>query len=179
MKTVGVLGGGQLAWMLAIAAEGLGVPFWAGTDEAQAPVQQVASARVVSTVDTLLAQVEACLFENEWVDVAPLQSWVDRIAFLPALPTLSAMVDKFHQRQTMAALGLPIPAFRAVHTGAELIQAGRDLGIPSSLNPGATATTARAPPSLPTKPLPSRPGKRWAPPRRSPRPMCPTKRNWP
>ncbi len=130
MKTVGVLGGGQLAWMLAIAAEGLGVPFWAGTDEAQAPVQQVASARVVSAVDTLLAQVEACLFENEWVDVTPLQSWVDRIDFLPALPTLGAMVDKFHQRQTMAALGLPIPAFRAVNTLAELAQAGRDLGYP-------------------------------------------------
>ncbi len=130
MKTVGVLGGGQLAWMLAIAAEGLGVPLWAWTDEAQASVKQAASARVVPEMDTLLAQVEACVFENEWVDVTRLQSWVDRIAFLPSLSTLSAMVDKFHQRQTMQALGLPIPAFRAVNTLAELAQAGRDLGYP-------------------------------------------------
>jgi len=130
MGTVGVLGGGQLAWMLAIAAEELGVPFWAGTDEAQAAVKQVASARVVAAMDTLLAQVGACLFENEWVDITPLQAWVDRVTFLPSLATLGAMVDKYHQRQTMQALGLPIPAFRAVNTGAELAQAGRDLGYP-------------------------------------------------
>ncbi|MFQ3679356.1 MAG: ATP-grasp domain-containing protein, partial [Pseudanabaenaceae cyanobacterium] len=126
MKTVGVLGGGQLAWMLAIAAEELGVPLVVWTDEAQAPVRQVSSARVVTEVAALLSQVDACLFENEWADLSSLRG----PEFLPDLATLAAMVDKYQQRQTLQALGLPTPDFRAVNTANEVSQAGHDLGYP-------------------------------------------------
>ncbi|NJK61269.1 MAG: hypothetical protein HC918_14990 [Oscillatoriales cyanobacterium SM2_1_8] len=128
MKTVGVLGGGQLAWMLAIAAEELGVPLVVWTDEAQAAVKQMPSARVVKSVGALLSQVDACLFENEWADFTPLPE--SNPEFLPDLGTLAAMVDKYQQRQTMQALGLPTPDFRAIHTAEEVGQAGQALGYP-------------------------------------------------
>ncbi|WP_448380230.1 5-(carboxyamino)imidazole ribonucleotide synthase [Gloeomargarita sp.] len=120
--TVGVLGGGQLAWLLAQAAQDLGIPLWVHTPRPDDPAVVLAGNHLAGTVIAawddptglaqLLTHCQVITFENEWVDLAWLaQQAPPQVAFRPSLASLSPLLDKYHQRCYVKSLGLPVPEF--------------------------------------------------------------------
>lgn len=152
MKRVGVIGGGQLAWMMGGAAKKLGVQLVVQTPSIEDPAVAIASQQfshvglslngngnsngnsnskvngsiykdflVQARVDDAMGTVELAkksdviTFENEFVDLEALTSLAERgVCFRPRLEALAPLLDKFHQRQYLADLGIPVPKFMAL-----------------------------------------------------------------
>jgi len=140
-QKIGVIGGGQLAWMMAIAAKHLGIELTvqaASPDESAVTVaDRVIYGRVDDAIATtkLAEHCQAITFENEFVDLVALQKLIDspsdrRVLFLPKLETLAISVDKLNQRQHFREHHIPTPEFYNVATEVELLGAAEKLGYP-------------------------------------------------
>lgn len=140
LNKIGVIGGGQLAWMMAIAAQQLGIDLTVQAANAQEPAALVTDRLVIGGIDDfpatreLAAVSEAITFENEFVDLDRLSELESEgVKFLPRLETLEILVDKYYQRQHLKQLHIPVPNFLVVNDEQELIQAAGILGYPSVL----------------------------------------------
>jgi len=116
--TIGAVGGGQLAWMMAIAAKRLGASLVVQAPNPGDPAVSEAAAWLTAEIDdaTATAQLadrcQAIAFENEFVDLDALQPLADRgAAFIPPIHSLRPLLDKYEQRCYMREIGLPTPQF--------------------------------------------------------------------
>ena len=134
-QPIAVVGGGQLAWMLAAAARDLDLPVQVQTPAADDPATSLAAAVIqaplqdVEATRRLAAGCSAVTFENEWIDLdalAPLAA--AGVSFLPSLDSLQPLLNKHDQRQLLQRLGLPSPDWRLL---ADL--------LPQRLGAGAVA----------------------------------------
>lgn len=140
-QKIGVIGGGQLAWMMAIAAKHLDIEL---TVQAASPDDSAVNVadRVVygevadaSATAKMAEHCQAITFENEFVDLVALQELIDyssdrRLLFLPKLETLAISVDKLNQRQHFRNHDLPTPEFYGVENSTQLFAAADRLGYP-------------------------------------------------
>ena len=115
-SSVGIVGGGQLAWMLAEAARRRGVELHVQTPGAQDPAVALATSvvqadvRDVQATRELASRCSAISFENEWVDLDGLKALEDGgVCFVPALEALRPLVCKRSQRELLQRLNLPSP----------------------------------------------------------------------
>jgi 5-(carboxyamino)imidazole ribonucleotide synthase len=115
---IGVIGGGQLAWMMAVAAKDLGVELSIQTAEIAPIAGKFAKEIVHASVDDaagtqLLARFcDVITFENEFVDLTELGKLAaDGVCFRPSLAALAPLLDKYTQRCYLRDLGLPVPQF--------------------------------------------------------------------
>ena len=113
---IGIVGGGQLALMLAEAARQAGVELHVQTPRADDPAAAVASGVVLAPLDDMTAtaalaeRTDAISFENEWVDVEALQQLeATGVRFVPKLGALRPLVSKRSQRELLDRLQLPSP----------------------------------------------------------------------
>lgn len=118
---VGVIGGGQLAWMMADGAKKLGVHLHVQTPSQQDPAVAIAQSTILAPVDDaaatseLAAKCDVITFENEFVDLAGLSKLAEQgVCFRPRLEVLAPVLDKYHQRCYLRDIGLPVPQFFAV-----------------------------------------------------------------
>jgi len=118
MKHVGVIGGGQLAWMMGNPAKKLGIKLLVQTpsyyDPAVSIAQEVIFAAVndASATAILTAHADVITFENEFVNLDALFLLAQQgVCFYPKLATLVPLLDKYHQRKYLQSLGLPVPQF--------------------------------------------------------------------
>ncbi len=118
IKRVGVIGGGQLAWMMARAAKSLGIELVVQTPEATDPAVAIAAETILAALEDtaataqLAARCDVITFENEFVDLESLTQLAQQGAcFRPSLETLTPLLDKYHQRCYLQRLGLPVPRF--------------------------------------------------------------------
>lgn len=132
-QPVGVIGGGQLAQMMGLAARQLGIPWVvqtaAPTDPAVGVAQEVIWGSVTDVAATarLLERCPVVTFENEFIPLAellPLDPEGSR--FRPSLNSLKPLLDKGEQREFLAHLGLPVPAFQLLPHSAQMAE-GADL----------------------------------------------------
>lgn len=114
--SIGIVGGGQLAWMLAREARKLGVALHVQTPDPLDPATQEAASVVlgglndVAATRALAQRAGRISFENEWVALAELQQLErEGIAFLPSLSSLAPLITKRSQRQLLNDLNLPTP----------------------------------------------------------------------
>ncbi|MDM9385621.1 5-(carboxyamino)imidazole ribonucleotide synthase [Chlorogloeopsis sp. ULAP01] len=121
MKRVGVIGGGQLAWMMASAANKLGVELIVQTPSANDPAVAIAHDTVFASVADaaataiLASKCDVITFENEFVNLETLSVLAKQgVCFRPSLEALAPLLDKYHQRCYLRNLGLPVPKFFAV-----------------------------------------------------------------
>ncbi len=118
MKRIGVIGGGQLAWMMASAAQELGIKVVIQTPDATDVAVSLAEEVVFAAVDDVAAtkllatKCDVITFENEFVDLDGLGK-LDAV-FLPPLAALAPLLDKYTQRCYLRDLGLPVPKFAAL-----------------------------------------------------------------
>lgn len=120
MKRVGVIGGGQLAWMMGGAAKKLGVELLIQTPSLNDPAVSIASDTVMAPVDDARATAELAkkcdviTFENEFVNIDALSELTQGGCFRPRLEALSPLLDKYTQRSYLRDIGLPVPNFIAL-----------------------------------------------------------------
>jgi len=121
MKRVGIIGGGQLAWMMGDAAKKLGVELVVQTpsqdDSAVSIAQETIFAPVddASATEILATKCDVITFENEFVNLDALSLLAQQgVCFRPKLEALAPLLDKYHQRCYLRDLGLPVPQFFAL-----------------------------------------------------------------
>jgi 5-(carboxyamino)imidazole ribonucleotide synthase len=134
---IGILGGGQLAQMLTQAAISLGLETAIYDIVPDTPASRLTHRHVVGAWDDLealrafAAHCDVLTLENEFVLAGPLQTLEDEgVRIYPRPSTLATIQDKLHQKDTMAMVGIPVPAFRAVESMQEVQAAAERLGYP-------------------------------------------------
>ena len=116
MKRVGVIGGGQLAWMMADAAKKLSLDLVIQTPNPTDPAVSIAKETLFASVndanatEQLSDRVDVITFENEFVDLKALAQ-ISSACFRPSLSALKPLLDKYDQRCFLKAKGLPTPNF--------------------------------------------------------------------
>ena len=125
-SVIGILGGGQLGRMLAVAAAKLGLRVAIFEPEAGCPASEVAAVCHTAAYDDTAALeafahgVDIVTLEFENVPVAALEV-VERYApVLPPRRALAATQDRIAEKAFIASLGLPVGRYEAVASGAEL-----------------------------------------------------------
>jgi 5-(carboxyamino)imidazole ribonucleotide synthase len=126
MKRIGIIGGGQLAWMMADAARELGIEVVVQTPSPDDVAVSMATETVLAEVDDVAAtemlasKCDWVTFENEFVDLEGLGKLAaNGVCFRPSLTTLAPLLDKYTQRCYLDALSIPVPRFHALRA-AEL-----------------------------------------------------------
>jgi 5-(carboxyamino)imidazole ribonucleotide synthase len=140
INKIGVIGGGQLAWMMAIAARQLGIELTVQAANAQETAALATDRLVIGGIDDFLATSklaavsDVITFENEFVNLDRLSELESEgVKFLPRLATLEILVDKYYQRQHLKQHHIPIPNFLVVNDAQDLMEAAGILGFPSVL----------------------------------------------
>jgi 5-(carboxyamino)imidazole ribonucleotide synthase len=134
---LGIIGGGQLARMTAIAALPLGVEVVVLEKNPHSPAARLSPDCIVgdwADRETLLkfaAQCEVITLENEFVDAGSLQVLEQAgHKVFPDAKCVALTQDKFVQKTALRNSGLAVPAFCTVKSLEEMIAAGKDFGWP-------------------------------------------------
>ncbi|HUB88978.1 MAG TPA: 5-(carboxyamino)imidazole ribonucleotide synthase [Dyella sp.] len=135
---LGILGGGQLARMLAIAAAPLGVNTLVVDSAPDACAGQVAPLRVADWTDfaaleQFAAEVDVVTFDFENVPADTAQWLAERVAVFPNPRALAVAQDRLAEKTLFRECGLQTPAFEAVDTREGLDRALAKIGAPSIL----------------------------------------------
>ena len=137
--TVGILGGGQLGRMLALACAPLGLKAHVYCPDADSPAFDVAAARTVAAYDDpealrrFAAAVDVVTYEFENVP-GPSAEIVAGVAPLhPNARALATAQDRLVEKRFISDLGVATAPFRAVGSEAELVDALAAIGAPAIL----------------------------------------------
>jgi 5-(carboxyamino)imidazole ribonucleotide synthase len=138
VRTVGILGGGQLARMLALAGIPLGLQFrfldpaadacaaelgdflQAGFDDAQAAAQ-------------LGQSVDVATYDFENVPAATASALLQHCPLYPGVAALQQCQDRLTEKTLLQDLGIAVPLFMAVNSRPDLLAAVEMLGFPCVL----------------------------------------------
>ncbi len=143
IKRVGVIGGGQLAWMMAGAAESLGIELVIQTPHTTDPAVAIASETILAPIDDAAATAELAsrcdviTFENEFINLEALMPLAQQgVCFRPRLEALAPLLDKYHQRCYLEDIGLPQPQFMTLEgeLGDEKLLHSESFGQPLNLS---------------------------------------------
>jgi 5-(carboxyamino)imidazole ribonucleotide synthase len=133
--TLGIIGGGQLAKMLAQSAYQLGLHV-AVIEHGQGSPAGIMATHEFPDGWTNSQQLEQFILasdiitlENEFVSPDILENIGQRRYVWPSAETMRLVQDKFLQKQTFSAAGIPVPRFAALNTIQEAEQFG-ELGYP-------------------------------------------------
>ncbi|MGD1809379.1 5-(carboxyamino)imidazole ribonucleotide synthase [Dapis sp. BLCC M126] len=118
IQKVGVIGGGQLAWMMADAAQKLGVDLIIQTPHKDDPAVSIAKDIILAKIDDgqatakLSNSCDVITFENEFINIDELSNLSkNNVIFRPSLSVLKPLLDKYEQLCYLRDLGLPVPNF--------------------------------------------------------------------
>ncbi|WP_242110693.1 5-(carboxyamino)imidazole ribonucleotide synthase [Luteimonas aquatica] len=123
--TVGILGGGQLARMLALSGAPLGLRFLAMDTEPDACAGQFAPLLVGDYRDEralaeFAAAVDVATFDFENVPAESAHWLAERVPVFPNPHALSVAQDRLVEKTLFRNLGIPVGAFAAVDSRAQL-----------------------------------------------------------
>ncbi|HUN24683.1 MAG TPA: 5-(carboxyamino)imidazole ribonucleotide synthase [Steroidobacteraceae bacterium] len=133
--TIGVVGGGQLGRMLALAGYPLGLDFVFLDQSAVAPAGQIAPLLCAELTDPaslaeLGARSDVVTFDWENVPMASLRALARHCAVRPSIAALAAAQDRASEKRLFERLRIPTTRWRAVGTRAQLERAVREIGLP-------------------------------------------------
>ncbi len=132
--TVGILGGGQLGRMIALAAARLGYRAHVFCPERAAPALQVAAAATVAdygdgaALDRFADAVDVATLEFENIPLAAVERVAARAPMRPGARALAAAQDRLAEKDLMARLGVATAAFAPVDGPESLADARTRLG---------------------------------------------------
>ncbi len=137
--TIGILGGGQLGRMTAIAAARLGYRTHVFANEADSPAAQVSAAATVASFGDAAAvarfaaavDVATCEFEN--VPAAVLRRVAAKRPVLPRPEIIEIAQDRLREKNFLRSIGIATADFREVGDPDALDAAARELGRPAVL----------------------------------------------
>jgi len=135
---VGILGGGQLGRMIALAGYQLGVEFRFFDPNAGAPVGQIGQLVAADYGDTkalekFLDGVDVVTYEFESIPLATARFVAERARIFPPLEALETAQDRLLEKQLFRALEIPTPEFAPVDSFEDLGAAASRIGFPAVL----------------------------------------------
>jgi 5-(carboxyamino)imidazole ribonucleotide synthase len=136
---IGILGGGQLGRMSALAAARLGYRCHVFGPEPDAPGMQVAAARTVAdyldeaALVRFAGAVDLVTFEFENVPARTLEVLEPLAPCRPGVKALRICQDRIAEKQFLEAAGVPVAPWRAVESLEALQEAAAALGLPAVL----------------------------------------------
>lgn len=136
--TLGILGGGQLGWMLGIAARRLGIDC-VFLDPAKSCTADLVGDRIQAAYDDpealaeLARRCDVITYEFENVPAAAAASLAEAVPVRPGWNSLRTSQDRLVEKDFLADHGVPVPPFHAVDGLESLNTALAEIGIPSIL----------------------------------------------
>ena len=141
MKTIGIIGGGQLGLMIAEQARELGVRTVCLDPAADAPAFTVCDDHIVAAYDDAAALEELCrrsdavTYEFEDVPGSVLIPLEKRYNIPQGFRPLYDSQDRLREKENARAGGLATPEYAAADDEASLREAVRRRGLPAVLKP--------------------------------------------
>ncbi|MCP2732492.1 5-(carboxyamino)imidazole ribonucleotide synthase [Limnofasciculus baicalensis] len=118
LKRIGIIGGGQLAWMMGNPAHKLGIELVIQTPNPTDPAVTIATDTILAPIDDpvatakLASYCDIITFENEFINLEALKELAEKsICFRPRLEALAPLLDKYDQRLYLEKIGIPQPQF--------------------------------------------------------------------
>jgi 5-(carboxyamino)imidazole ribonucleotide synthase len=138
VTTVGILGGGQLARMLALSGAPLGLRFLVMDVTADACAGQfapmvVGDYRDEAALAEFASRIDVTTFDFENVPAESAQWLSERVPVFPSPRALATAQDRLAEKTLFRELGIPVPAFAAIASRPELDAAIATIGTPAIL----------------------------------------------
>ncbi len=138
-STIGILGGGQLGRMLALAAAQLGFKTHIYAPEADSPAFDVATQHTIASYGDELAltafakAVSVATYEFENIPVATVEFLSKQIPVRPGAKALACAQDRINEKNLARDLGAMTADFASVDSYGELLARIEQIGTPSVL----------------------------------------------
>lgn len=137
---LGIIGGGQLAKMTAMAALQLGCDVVVLERNSISPAASLATHSLIGDWDDpeellrLASHVDLVTLENEFVNADSLKVLAENnYTLFPTAKTMALIQDKYLQKQTYLKAGISVPDFQAVSSPEDILTAGDKFGWPMVL----------------------------------------------
>ena len=135
---VGVLGGGQLGWMLARAADPIGIRCRFLDPSPEAPAGRAGELVVgayddPAALDLFADGLALVTYEFENVPAASTRRLAARARILPPPGALEVSQDRVDEKRFLESVGIPVAPWRPVASRDELVRAVAELGCPAVL----------------------------------------------
>jgi 5-(carboxyamino)imidazole ribonucleotide synthase len=138
-STIGILGGGQLGRMTAMAAARLGYRTHVFAAEPDAPATQVASAATIApfgdaaAVARFAAAIDVATFEFENIPGAVVRRVAAKRPVSPRPEILEITQDRLREKNFLREIGVATTDYREITEPDALAEAARELGVPAVL----------------------------------------------
>ncbi len=136
--TVGLMGGGQLGRMMAMAAARMGYRTHVFTDHPHTPAGEVAAEVSVASFSDRVAlerfadAVQVVTYEFENVPLAAAKVVAERVAVRPGPNVLAVAQDRLAEKDFLSQAALPVAPYQGIETPEELSRAF-EVGFPAVL----------------------------------------------
>jgi 5-(carboxyamino)imidazole ribonucleotide synthase len=136
--TIGILGGGQLGYMLALAGYPLGLHFRFLDPSPEAPVGRIAHRVTAEYTDEQALEkfangLEAVTYEFENVPVQAARFLAERVPVYPPATALEEAQDRRREKHLFQRLGIPTTDFAEILKPEDFDAALEQVGLPSVL----------------------------------------------
>jgi 5-(carboxyamino)imidazole ribonucleotide synthase len=136
--TIGILGGGQLGYMLALAGYPLGLHFRFLDPSPEAPVGRIAHRVTAEFTDEQALEkfahgLEVVTYEFENVPVQAARFLAERVPVYPAAAALEEAQDRRREKRLFQRLGIPTTDFAEITKREEFDASIKKIGLPSVL----------------------------------------------
>jgi 5-(carboxyamino)imidazole ribonucleotide synthase len=137
--TIGILGGGQLGRMLALAAAKLGLKTHVYAQDPESPAFDVASAHTIAayedelTLAEFAGTVELITYEFENIPFRTAAILADSCVVRPGPTALAVCQDRLAEKEFLAAAGIKAAPYMRVDDAGALARAIAQIGRPSIL----------------------------------------------
>jgi 5-(carboxyamino)imidazole ribonucleotide synthase len=136
--TIGILGGGQLGYMLALAGYPLGLHFRFLDPSPEAPVGRIANRVTADFNDEQALEkfshgLEAVTYEFENVPVAAAKFLAERVPVYPPAVALEEAQERLREKRLFRGLDIPTTKFAEAAKREDLDAAVKQVGLPAML----------------------------------------------
>lgn len=132
--TIGVMGGGQLGRMFAIAARRMGYRVHTFSPEENGPAAQLSDASTVAdyrdaaALGKFITDIELLTFEFENIPAETVDWCAEYVPVRPGANVLHTAQHRLREKNFLAANGFPIAPYAAIHSRADLDAALKTVG---------------------------------------------------
>ena len=138
-STVGILGGGQLGRMLALAAARLGLKTHVYSDDPESPAFDVTGRATHGSytdlphLETFAREVDVVTYEFENVPVDAARHLARLVAVRPGERALEVAQDRLVEKRFISGLGIAVAPFREISHRRDLVSALAEFAAPAIL----------------------------------------------
>lgn len=138
-STIGIVGGGQLGRMAALAAAKLGYRVHIYSPERDGPAAQVSAAATVAdysdhkAIEAFSCTVDVVTFEFENIPAESVRLMAEHVPVRPCWSVLEVAQDRISEKTFFNSIGIETAPWRAVDSAEQLVRAVAELGRPSVL----------------------------------------------